>query len=393
VLRRIVLLLLALAGCYSPSRRDCVFLCATGDPPCPDGYRCSEGFCVGNDFEGTCRPPDDTPPSACSTERMIVLLDPAQAVPAGWRCVSCGALDKLFDRFPVGAAAFGAQGGTTMHAHQYSLPEVVTPSNFSFLDGAAGAGQPNGDGMHAASGTVASTTVADHVPPFINFALIEPLAPITELPMGAIILIATQTAPNADFEIVGGLDGAFIHASGVPGAGGAATHTHAINTALATSAAGGALIPAGNVGAALAHDHAINAAIPDSSNDPQHVVIVLARVAAPATPLPIDAIAMFDIPPAAPWEILSDAVKPLAGQFLKIGTVPDFGPHGSNTHDPMTITFTTGMPSANAGFAGGGLQADADDHTHDVPITFSVEDQRPPYAEVILARLGQPGCP
>jgi hypothetical protein len=391
VLRRTVLLLLALAGCYSPSRRDCVFLCATGDPPCPDGYRCDEGFCVGNDFQGMCRPPDD-PPSACSTEHMIVLLDPVQTIPAGWRCLSCGALDPLYDRFPVGAATFGAQGGTTMHAHQYSLPEVATPSNTSGIDGASAAGQPNSDVTHAASGTL-ETTFAEHVPLFINFALIEPLAPITELPLGAFILVDTQTAPSPDFEIINGLSDSFIRANGVSGAGGAPTHTHAINTTLAAAGNGQALVPAGNVGAAVAHTHALNVAIPDSSNEPQHVVIVLARVATPTAALPVGTIAMFDVPPAAPWTIISGPGNPLDGQFLKIGTVANFVSQGSNTHDPMTITFTTGQASAKDGFAGGGLQAHADDHTHDLPITFSAEDQRPPYTEVIFAQLDEPGCP
>jgi hypothetical protein len=84
---------------------------------------------------------------------------------------------------------------------------------------------------------------------------------------------------------------------------------------------------------------------------------------------------------------------PLAKQFLKGSLTPGSGSSGSSTHDPGTITFASGAATASDTFAPGNAVVQSAAHTHQVAITFSAEDQRPPHTEVIIAKLAPAGCP
>lgn len=384
-----------LAGCYSSRGVDCAVRCGAGAQPCANGFHCDDpsGLCVSADFAGTCGGGDGggEPASACATEHMIVMLDPQTALPAGWRCVSCATGDPLFERFVVGSDKFGPQGGTISHAHTFATPAVsIAIDAMSTVLGNGGNGRIT-DGKHPA-GAPTLTTTADHVPQYRNVELIEPLAPVTELPKGAIIMLDSQILPSDDYVAYASQVGLFVRAAGSLGTGGAPTHSHMFNTTLPQTGESGAAFGAGSIPAAIAHSHALTGTLGAVSNDPAHVVIVLAEVTA-ATPLPAGAIAFFEVTPPEPWTVLSNPGGPLSGQFLKAGLAPDFAAHGSSTHDPGMVTFPSGTPSASGQFAAGGLVAQSDTHTHGVAIRFSVEDTRPPYTEVIIAKLGPTGCP
>jgi len=392
----LIALLSSLASCYSSRAIDCAVRCGTGAQPCASGLRCdgTSGLCVSEGFTGTCGGDGGglggEPQSACATEHMIVMFEPQTPVPVGWKCVSCATSDPLFERFVVGSETFGGQGGSTQHAHTFATPSVSASVEASV--GVGGAGSLDiSDPTHPA-GAQSTTTPADHLPPYRNVMMIEPVAPVSELPKGAIVAIDTATPPNGDFIVFASQNGMFIRAAGIAEVGGAAAHSHSIDVMLPGTTAGASVFGLGSISASTTHMHRVQGDLPPFPNDPAHAEVVLV-IATRDTPLPGGAIAFFDATPGAPWTVLSEPGAPLAKQFLKGTLTPQPGSFGSSTHDPGTVTFRSGIGGAFDSFAAGQTTAQDAAHTHLVAITFSAEDQRPPYTEVIIAKLAPAGCP
>jgi len=390
----LIALLSSLASCYSSRAVDCAVRCGAGAQPCASGFRCdgTSGLCVGEGFTGTCGGdggPGGEPQSACATEQMIVMMDPSDGVPAGWTCVSCAPSDLLFERFVVGSDAFGAQGGSMAHAHTFTTPAVSNALEQPVNIGGMG-NFDNSDTLHAA-GPVASTTSASHLPRYNDLMLIQPLAAVTELPKGAIIMIDTPAVPNSAFSVYTSQQGLYIRAGAVTGTGGASDHTHTFDVVLPNAVSGQATFGVGTTPAAKPHNHRVQGSF-TSPNDPAHVQIVLAQATEP-TPLPGNAVAFFAMTPGGPWTVLSGPGGPLAKQFLKGALSPSFTSPGSTARDPGPGSAPSGPATASDTYAAGAFSTQPEGHTHLVPITFSVEDVRPPYTEVIIAKLAPAGCP
>jgi len=62
------------------------------------------------------------------------------------------------------------------------------------------------------------------------------------------------------------------------------------------------------------------------------------------------------------------------------------GTGGANTHTPANQTVTTGGPSGATQYTYGGVDAGANNHTHDMTVSFTEGDNTPPYIDVIFAK-------
>ena len=323
---------------------------------------------------------------------MMVFEDPAEPTPDGWLCVSCGASDPLFHRFPVGAAAFGAQGGSTSHSHTFVVSTTAGSNMIAMALGSEAGAPPN----HTHGGTGVTST-EDHLPPFRDLKVIRPTSPTTGLPVGAIIMIDTETAPSASLALYTDEDGVFIRGGEQSATGGAATHAHTFSATLApTTVQGLGVVTAGNGAAAPMHTHVVAGSTVAVSNEPDHALIVLARVTTADAPLPPGTIAMFDAEPGAGWAILSGAGGLLEGDFLKASSSASFDPHGASDHTHAPFTATSGAPvepQIEYGSGVGDSAVASNAHTHSTTVTFEPASQRPRYTEVIMAKLQPTGCP
>jgi len=154
-MRVLVILTIALAGCYDPGIEDCQFTCGMPGMVCPDGSDCRDGFCRTTDSPSCQNDPCATapePPSNCGNKFPLVETpgcgvvctelrvhpEVQSACGPDWRA---GILDNRseLDRVPVTSSKYwvGAQRVTTQF--QWFSGAPVEPSawdtNFPQLAG------------------------------------------------------------------------------------------------------------------------------------------------------------------------------------------------------------------------------------------------------------------
>jgi hypothetical protein len=329
--------------------------------------------------------------SACDSLHVFLLQDVGEATPPGWGCVSCEATDAFFARFPVGAGSFGNTGGSATHQHTFTVQTAANSGSFATQPGSATFQAESG---HSHTDTMAMTEPGSSLPLYRDLKVIRPLEATAILPLGALVMIDTTALPSADFEAYTAEDGFFVRGGGGPAIGGGLTHVHTFSTQVTpyqSSQAPGTIN--GPVSVAIDHSHQISGGTDSVPITAPHVAVLLARVAgADGVPFPPGMLAMFDTTPGDAWTVLSAGGGSLDGAFLFADAVPSLVRTGASSHGHAQIATTTGQASATADFVQGGQSISVYGHTHDALVTFGEADNRPPYVETIVAKLGPAGC-
>ncbi|MDD5416556.1 MAG: hypothetical protein PHU12_01115, partial [Candidatus Aenigmarchaeota archaeon] len=170
--------------------------------------------------------------------------------------------------------------------------------------------------------------------------------------------------------------------------GGSNTHSHSttITTGTYTTGVTNAVTGAGAY-ATVAHTHSGTGTSNITNQQPPYITIILAKADTDRT-LPTGMIGMFNATPGSTlWEIVSSSGKPFYEKFI-VGSAAYGTTSGLSTHTHATLTISTGVPSATAtnGMTSGSSQdlVGSSTHTHNIGVTFSTDNNLPPYNSVIL---------
>ncbi|MEW5738902.1 MAG: hypothetical protein AB1938_08235 [Myxococcota bacterium] len=350
------------------------------------------------------------PPGACMGETPedlsspILFLDPATPTPPGWRCISCGASDPFFRRFPRGAATAMGTGGSDTHDHL----ALVTFGDYT------GAGDrdailcgTDAVGRHALGSADAGIMAGSSLPPYRHLKIIEPMAPTRFLPPGVVVLLDTPDMPNGNFTRYTSQDGYFIRGEASAGTGGAMTHSHAVSGASGPASRGTYTgdCHGGNWGSiccaasSSTHTHDYSAMTPSAANIPPHSIVNLGEVIGPApVDMPVGMIALFTSAPGPSWQVLSTTL--VSNEFLLAGPTPDFDvTAGATTHSHGGVTGTTAGATGQTPpgtFGTADSEAVSINHTHSFSVSAtSSSSHLPRYIDVIIAKRVVDGnaCP
>ncbi|MCC6337175.1 MAG: hypothetical protein IT380_24675 [Myxococcales bacterium] len=365
---------------------------------CGRQQRTCAGTCTWGAF-GTCM--GETPEDLASP---ILFVDPATPTPAGWRCISCGAADPFFRRFPRGAATALGTGGSDTHDHQ----ALVTFGDYT------GAGDrdailcgTDAVGRHSLGSADAGLMSASSLPPYRNLKLIEPMAPARYLPPGVVVLLDTPDMPNGDFTRYTAQDGYFIRGEASVGTGGAMSHSHTVSGTSGPAwlgpytgdCHGGNWSSICCAASSSTHTHAYSGTTPAVGNIPPHSILNMGEViTANPVDMPVGMIALFTSAPGPNWQVLSTTL--VSNELLQAGPNPDLDvTTGSTTHahgatSGTTATATGATPPGTYGTAESEAVSVGHSHSFSVSATSS-SSHLPRYIDVIIAKRVVDGnaCP
>src|SRR3989344_9329366 len=100
---------------------------------------------------------------------MILFLDPADSVPAGWASIS-GSTGAMENKFPIGSASYGGTGGANTSTHTGTSSSATSSDSERDDKGGPGA---NSAASHDHSNPATTVTSPDTRPKFGSLIMIK----------------------------------------------------------------------------------------------------------------------------------------------------------------------------------------------------------------------------
>ncbi len=321
--------------------------------------------------------------------------DTEASIPSGWTCISCDAIPMegsdsadFYQRFPVcNLSNYGNYGGNDNHthtlSHQATGPSSTLDVNVGFMNGFNAAGPSH---THSSVSVVNGSLTNTSLPPYMNLRIIRTTTTFPSfIPEGVIILFNSTSIPSG-FTRFSEADNHFPRGDdSIATTGGSENHSHGT---LNLSLQGGtqASVAADPFKFSIAthlHKHTFNNQVTNESNHiPPYFDVVMIQ-ADSDQPIPNGTIAIFN-------QTIEDAswtqVNECSDQYLRAAEA--YGTSGGSA------THTHPMLSGYTGDADSRLKWDWDDlftlpmaygyHYHSINISFSAEENQPPYRTVLL---------
>ena len=323
--------------------------------------------------------------AADADPNLIVFTDSS---PASWTCISDGAAEAFYEKFPRGNSSYGGTGGTATHTHKLGLVSFSTGSE-CLHRALSGGGMTQCSHTHSISSS--SCGSASNLPSFKNLKVINYTAGgiPSALPDKAIVMF--DAAVPTGFTRYSAQDTYYIRGRAGTASGGSNTHTHSVSFTTGLPSVAKKQSSDGPILGYLSssnHTHTGSGNSASVNHEPPKITVVLVQANSATSYLPWNMFGMFDSTPSAPWEVESNPGDDFYQKFFQGSATPGTitSPSTSHTHSNLTIATSAASDSLTMNCKDEqGLATTT--HTHNVIYSFDSSSHLPPYRDVIVAKL------